>query len=142
LDEVFELGLQLVTTDLVVAELDRPKGDLLVQRGLKAISLSGAEVGEILQLRARHRRLSFADLSALLLARKFSSMLLTGDRRLRKLAKAHGLEVHGILWVLEELVRRGTLKPARAARALEAIIQGGARLPREECRRLLQKWQA
>ena len=39
------------------------------------------------------------------LAREMNGMLLTGDRSLRKQSETLGIEVHGVLWVLDRLVK-------------------------------------
>lgn len=38
------------------------------------------------------------------------AILLTGDQNLRRVAEGHDLEVHGVLWVVEEL-RKLALTP-------------------------------
>jgi predicted nucleic acid-binding protein len=95
---------------------------------------------EVVALRARYRRVSANDLFALVLARALGVTLLTGDRHLRKVAEQEGVEVHGTLSVLDEMVRLGVVAPAGAAEALERMLERGSRLPKAECRRRLRKW--
>ena len=45
-------------------------------------------------------------------------ILLTGDSKLRALAKRHAIEVHGVLWVLDEIYR---MRLASAAALLAAL---------------------
>jgi hypothetical protein len=66
--------------------------------------------------------------------------LLTGDSRLNDLAVASGLSVHGLLWLLDEMVRLRVLTPAQAADALQKMLNLGARLPRDESRKRLSDW--
>ena len=66
------------------------------------------------------------------------SILLTGDRRLRTLAQAEHLEVHGVLWIVEELaVHRKASRKMRLA-ALEAWRDNPtSRLPRSILGRMI-----
>lgn len=55
--------------------------------------------------------------------------LLTGDRILRKAARAERVEVRGTLWLMETLVVAGTLDASQATSAYELMRQNGRRLP-------------
>ena len=93
-----------------------------------------------MELRTRYRYPSDADLYALRLAIAQRWSLLTGDRELREAAEDRGLEVHGVLWVLDELVSAGVLTMQAAATALERMLAEGARLPADEGERRLLGW--
>ncbi len=67
--------------------------------------------------------------------------LLTGDRHLREAATQEGVAVHGTLWLLDELVRLGTIVPLQAA-ALEHMLAHGRRLPQDECQKRIERWKA
>jgi predicted nucleic acid-binding protein len=54
---------------------------------------------------------------------------LTGDAALRQAARDHGVEVHGTLWIVEQLVRAGILSAVRARTAFDAMREAGSRLP-------------
>ncbi len=75
----------------------------LVAAGLVVARFNGDEVLEQIRLRARFPSLSAPDAFALLLARRESGILLTGDRRLRSAATSEGVERHGHLWLVERL---------------------------------------
>jgi len=77
--------------------------EALVEAGLVVARFEGGEVLEAIELRARYRALSTPDAFALLLARRESAILLTGDRRLRNAATTEGVERHGHLWMIEQL---------------------------------------
>lgn len=66
--------------------------------------------------------------------------LLTGDRELRHVAEERGLEVHGVLWVLDQLVEHGLLAPRAARRSLRAMLDQGAWLPADECEKRFSRW--
>lgn len=141
LDVAFDLPFRWLAPDLVINELEKtPSGTELVKRGLQSIELSGAEIQTVAQLSLTHRRLSIADLSALLLAKNQGIMLLTGDGKLRQLARREGIECHGILWILDEMVGLGVLPSLQAANALQSILEAGSRLPAKACDRRLKGW--
>ena len=50
-------------------------------------------------------------------------ILLTGDKKLRKRAKSMGVQVHGVLWVIDELRKAGVCSDAGLKAALESWKQ-------------------
>ncbi|GIV60064.1 MAG: hypothetical protein KatS3mg043_1153 [Rhodothermaceae bacterium] len=66
-------------------------------------------------------------------------LLLTGDNALRKLAQSLGIEVHGVLWVLDQLYDDG-FSPRRLEKGLKQILSAGAYLPQEEVIRRFNTW--
>jgi len=136
----FRLPFSWVTSDLVVSELEEPDGQTLVARGLERVGLAGPQVQEVFQLAGQYRRVSVYDLSALVLARTLQATLLTGDKHLRRIAEREEVPVHGILWILDEIVQTGVVTPSIVAVALERMLESGSRLPGAECRRRLRRW--
>ncbi|MCI5147277.1 MAG: type II toxin-antitoxin system VapC family toxin, partial [Candidatus Electrothrix sp. AR3] len=98
------------------------------------------ELLEIQLLEVEHRVLSIPDCSCLFHARSLSAQLLTGDAALRKTAEQAGISVHGILWVLEELVKHEVVTKDTAHAKLHQLLAINPRLPRSECRKRLMKW--
>jgi predicted nucleic acid-binding protein len=137
---VFALPHDFVSPDVVVNELGDELGGRLVDQGLTKLARETETDAEFAALRAHYRHPSDEDLYALLLAIEQRWGLLTGDRELREVAEEHGLEVHGLLWVLDELVAAELLAARGAARALQTILDQGARLPAEECGKRLLHW--
>ena len=140
LRESLRLPFRLVAPDVVIAELHEPDGNVLAAHGLESKELSGAQVLEVASLLGRHRSVSTNDLFALVLARTLGATLLTGDRHLAQVASLERVPVHGILWLLDEMVRLAVVTPFRAAQALEQMLTQGSRLPRTECQQRLQRW--
>jgi hypothetical protein len=66
--------------------------------------------------------------------------LVTGDRRLNELAKAQGLAVHGVLWILDEMVIHQVLTANQATIALREMLDQGARMPDIECQMRFESW--
>jgi len=142
LPELFRLPLALVAPDVIIEELQEPDGEQLERRGLHSGELSGQQVMEVAGLAAEHREVSINDLFALVLARALGATLLSGDRRLSRIAREQGVRVHGTLWVLDELVRWEVIDPSEAAAGLERMLARGSRLPEAECQRRLKRWGA
>lgn len=108
--------------------------------GLITHNLDPESVLELVVLRQAYRQLSVVDLVALLLAEMLGANLVTGDRRLNDLAKARRLPVHGVLWLLDEMVLQQVLTNTQAAEALLKMLAQGARLPQVECQNRLDRW--
>ena len=140
LDEAFRLPFRWVAPDAVVAELLTPDGQELKGRGLVELGLSGTGVLEVLRLRGKYPSPSITDLFALALAKTEACLLLTGNRHLRLAAEGEGNEVHGTLWLLDEMVARRVVNTEQAAQALDRMVAQGRRLPAAEVQLRLVRW--
>ncbi len=138
----FSLPYQFLTPDVIVEELVTPEGESLLKFGLRQVELAGQQVLDVITLRARERQVSTNDLFAWVLARDENATLLSGDRRLRRLAEQKRVPVHGLLWVLDEMVSLGVIPPAQAEAALTQMRACGARLPEDECEQRLRRWRS
>lgn len=126
-------------TDLVLHELKQaPSGEELEAKGVRKLSLAGPQVAELFQLAEAARRVSHQDLSSMIIARDIRGVLVTGDGHLRSLASAQGIDVHGSLWLLRELVTSG-LSAATASEAVDSMVAGGSRFPAADVRDL-KEW--
>ena len=67
-------------------------------------------------------------------------MILTGDNRLRKEAQRQGFEVHGILWVFEQLLENQLIEAQSAIELLRNLMNINLWLPMGECEILIEKW--
>jgi len=115
----------------------------LIRLGLRRMELSGESVRyiETLASDARARGVGRYDLFALALARQENCLLLTGDTLMRTLAEDEGREVHGTLWLVEQMVSAGLIKPKRARQAYDAMQTAGRRLPWEEVEEQLRRFE-
>lgn len=81
---------------------------LLDEAGVETHDLPGPAVARAHLVKQDHGRLSSNDCFCLVTAEQFTdAVLLTGDQTLRRVAESHNLEVHGVLWIVEELRQRG-----------------------------------
>ena len=81
------------------------------------------------------------DHSALALAMQEKCPLLTGDKDLRVAAKSEGVEVHGTVWIIEELLNHKLIKQVQAKGSFDSMKAKGSRLPWGDVEKLLNKWE-
>jgi len=82
--------------------------------------LDGQRVDRVSDVLREAPSLSVHDGFAFVVAERHPGcILLTGDKRLRSLAEDENMEVHGVLWVIEELERHGRASRAVRMAALE-----------------------
>lgn len=141
LEKTFELPFRFIAPDVVINELKRPEGHYLILLGLQSYELTGQQVLGVYEIAQKHRNPSRVDLFALVLAKDLKAILLTGDRHLRKAAEVEKVEVHGTLWLMDQLVKNRIIKPLEAINALNTICTNNGRLPRGECEKRIKYWE-
>ncbi len=106
----------------------------LVHGGLKVVDLPGERVLRAREVLRNIPQLSVHDGFAFALAESYPGcILLTGDSKLRTLATQHAMEVHGVLWVLDEIHRLSLTSAATLLAALRTFFADPTvRLPRRE----------
>ena len=139
-NHLFELEYQFSSTDLALYEATSIDEQTRCHPNLSVRSFSAEEMKALFQMRSRIPTLSVADISLLYVCIEEKVPLLTGDAALRKYAESEGVEVHGLLWVLDEFVASGVLRAGIAAGLLERICNFGSFLPVDECNKRLKKW--
>ncbi len=93
---------------------------MLEDGGLTTYDLPGEEVAQVFAIKRKHSGLSANDCFALVTATcQENGILLTGDANLRKVAVAHNVPVHGVLWIIDELRAAGACEPRLLISALE-----------------------
>ena len=141
-EAVFGLPFEFVVPDLLYErELREHGGEDLRKRGLRVEELDGKGVVQALGYRGREPSLSLVDSFALALVVANCWMLLTGDRVLRRLASAEGVECHGLLWVLDQMFEGAVVDRRPLYSGLKAISEHPrSRLPRAEVNKRLERW--
>lgn len=148
LEEMCRLPYEIHTVDFVVAEIadadQRRIFDELVAQG--GIFIDGFTADEVIEIVGEHSsvsgNLSIPDCSVCYFARKHNVPMLTGDRRLRRYAEEQSIEVHGILFIFDELVRHDIISTSMAADRLEELFAINARLPKTEIRNRINRWKS
>jgi predicted nucleic acid-binding protein len=140
LNELFQLPFTLCCTEFVISELQDLQCEVLIQRGLQVEQLDGDVIARLNTLMQAHNNSSLADVSCYLLAKESGRPLLTGDGQLRKQAVRDKLDVHGALWLLDQLVEHSIVQAHQAAEGLRQMLRHGARLPHDVCQERLATW--
>lgn len=141
LEQVFALPYHFVTTDFVWDELHQPSGASVVALGLEIEELDSDVIERLFELKRELNNSSLADVSCYYLAVARNWVLLTGDGAVRKAGLAKDIEVHGVLWLMDCLFDLQLVDGQTLCNALEAMLEGGARLPRDKCDIRLEAWQ-
>ncbi|ANV26226.1 hypothetical protein BA939_19950 [Rhizobium sp. S41] len=142
LDEMFLLPCEFAVPDLLHdRELAGELGDRLVGLGLKVVELTSTELGRATAINRQYARLSTPDSFAFTIAQSRKWGLLTGDSVLRDLALAEQVEMHGVLWLFDQLADGAHVETARLHRGL-SILAGHprCRLPVTEMRKRLTRF--
>ena len=142
------LGIETLTTSLVWREVNRRSHKSRLKRlsrleKIEVVAMSAETLTEVVVLKqSLPLALTLQDASVLHLAVERGAVLLAGDELLRRSAEDRGVVVRGLLWVLDELVKKPTITPTQAAAALERLLHGQARLPKAECEIRLKAWRS
>ena len=128
------------TTDLVIKEIKMPEQRNTV-KGLvinKELNMDVFTIGEMLQLanlkeecRGKNN-LTTADCSVVLLAERLGCRLLTADQKLVHFAQSRGLETSGLLWLTDEMVEKGVVRPQDMIVYLNHYLDTNKRAPEKE----------
>ena len=134
LETVFDLSFDFAVPDLLFyRELAGPFGDRLIALGLQVEELLPLEVEGATALRRSDAALSLPDTFAFALAKARRWTLLTGDAGLRRTAEAHAIDVHGTLWVLDQLEAQQICSIELLAAGLaKAVAHPRCHLPKAE----------
>lgn len=146
LPSMCDLPYEIHTVDFVEAELidegQKQAFNKLVNKGKIIVDSFTAE--EVMEIVAEHSsvsgNLSIPDCSVCYYAKKHGVPMLTGDRRLRRHAEQLSIEVHGILFLFDEMVANSVIASAEAADKLEALMALNSRLPQAAIRERIDKW--
>lgn len=131
---MFRFDATFAVPDVLYEEelrIDHPE---LIRLGLKRLELSEDTVVYAGRLVEKYRGLgaSINDLLALALARQEECPLLTGDGRLRTAGQTEGIDVHGTLWLIEQMVKARTIAVKQAEAGYAKMREAGRRLPWDE----------
>lgn len=104
------------------------------------IEIADKELVEIQLMSLEDTRLSEQDWSALYYALQLDALLLTGDKRMRKLAAEKSITYCGLLWLLDQLVNESILTVKEACNFLRKLMEINNRLPADECELRIKQW--
>lgn len=143
-DHCLALKFQFTTTNIILDELN---ADQIAQINphIKAgifglIEITGNELLEIQIISQEDTKLSEQDWSALYYAQKLGAILITGDKRMRNLAKNKLVDYHGILWLMDQMVEADIISGKHACIFLKNLMSVNVRLPEKDCGERIERW--
>lgn len=138
--EIFEFK----TTDFVFEELYEEQKESLVSKieanQLKILESNEADIVEIFEMKEKALSLSVEDCSVWYFAAKLEGIILTGDAQLRKHSGASGLEVHGVLYLFDQMLLNDLITCETAIHKLKGLYEINRWLPKREVEKRLKKW--
>jgi predicted nucleic acid-binding protein len=145
LPEFFGLDIDIYTTDFIYNEIlqsdEKNEFEIFVRSGkLKILVVDDAEQETISTMELIYVNRSIADKTALFKALQMRCILLTCDDKLKKEAIKRELEVHGSIWVIDQLVENEIIDKKKAVKVIEALKTTNAWLPLEELDKRLNKY--
>lgn len=135
---MFSLPWQFAVPDILFASELAERHSHLLQFGLMSKTLNGGLIAEAYLLHQKYRRTSVNDMLALTLAKHEDCPLLTGDRALREAAKELNVELHGTIWLVEQMIESEKITVEVANVGFQRMQEAGSRLPWNEVERMLR----
>ncbi len=116
----------------------------LIEKKLRVLSLPGEWIGRVQSVNRDYPALTLNDCFAFVLAEQTPDcILMTGDRSLRDLATISGIEVHGVLWGIDEMY---SMRVATANQLYSALLlfktDSTVRLPTYDLNRWIERYQS
>ncbi len=136
---MFSLPYQFAVPDILFAEELESRHANLLQLGLVCKTMSGDLVAEAYRLHQQYIKPSVNDMLALTLAKHEKCYLLTSDKALREVAQHLNVEVHGTVWLVEQMIISKKLSVDVARIAFQKMKTSGSRLPWHEIENLLER---
>lgn len=141
---LFEIGYEIITTDDIIEEIrDQHAAELtrFIHSGLLTVETVRKEDREVLLKMREYKRLSEYDLTVLWVAEKNEAMVLSGDTLIRKSCQTKNIEVHGILWCLNQFTEYHLIEKSKACDLLHRLMKFNKRLPEKNCKDYIEnKW--
>lgn len=139
IEQFFQLDFDVMTSHSVLEELYDDQRDFL----LKMVSDKRLNLQSIQEENTAlefSRKLSDVDRTLLQISFELKAILLSGESLMRSWCRKREIEVHGILWILDQMVEYDVLDSQWAVVKLQYIRTINLWLPREECDRIIEKW--
>ena len=119
-DLPYQLVIPLPVRVSEVLDFSDQEWQHLDDHGMITHDLTPDEVAEAFALREHHRALSANDCFCLVATCTCRGILLTGDALLRRVATENRVRVHGVLWVIDELIAVGACPTSLLVEAFRA----------------------
>lgn len=146
LPEFFALEFEFHTTQIILYELVDQRDvfePFIRDKKLIIDLLAENDLDQISKMRISKPSLSIQDYSAFILTQKMNALLITSDNKLRRFAESRKVEVHGHLWVFDNLIDQGIISAKFATQKLTELcefINPKLGLPKSECQGRITRW--
>lgn len=141
LDPLFRMGIQIHTTLQIIDELnDLQQVSILEFAKIKKIKIHHLDGIHVPPIIGNNLRMSESDKSIFSLAIRMKALILSGDAVIRRYSELQGMEVHGILWLLDRFLDQSMITRNTAVNKLNDLMSWNQRMPMEACRNRLRDW--
>ena len=147
LDIFLKLPYEILIPDLLFEEellkFTEAQKRALIRGGLKVVDMPGERVLRAQQMMRTNPRLSVHDGFAFALAESHPGCIfLTGDGCLRDLALAQQIEVHGFLWIIDEMHRHQLRSVELLCAAMRVLANDPAvRVPKRDLAAYVKRYE-
>jgi predicted nucleic acid-binding protein len=144
LPEFFSLEYEICTTVFVIQEILSSPQKETVETFIRAKKLivfgfSIEEVEEVINFNTGRDLKRFTDKSVIWKSLQLKCPMLTSDRKMREVAEKMGLEVHGSIWIIDELIGNNLISTEKARILLEQLQLTDSWLPKDEIEKRINK---
>lgn len=147
LDGFFALKYDFHTTSLVFEELEESQQlelkAFVSSNVLRVAEMTTEQLSDIHRIQQTKPSLSPQDCSAFYQAQLKRGILVTSDNKLRRIAKEQKLDVHGHLWVFDQMFEARTISAPQAIEKLKElndVVNRKLGLPKTECNKRIRYW--
>ena len=143
-----KLGIEWHTTRHVIKEIDDEEQleiiRSLINDGILVVdSFEEKDFELLVETTMKYGKLTNmteTDCSVMLLAERHSCRLLTSDQKLKRQAEARGVQVNGLLWIVDTIVEEGILSGIEMISYLEKYIETNMRVPESEVNKRIERY--
>jgi predicted nucleic acid-binding protein len=144
LPEFFSLDYEICTTVFVMHEILPFAQRELVETFIRAKKLTvynftEEEIEAVQNFDTERSLKRFTDKSVIWKSLQLNCPMLTGDQRMREVAEEMNIEVHGSIWIIDELVTKTLISSDKAVELFEQLLLTISRLPKDEIEKHIKK---
>lgn len=144
LPEFFSLDYEICTTVFVIHEILPFAQRELVETFIRAKKLivynfTEEEIEAVQSFDTEKSLKRFTDKSVIWKSLQLNCPMLTGDQRMREVAERMNIEVHGSIWIIDELVTKTLISSDKAIVLFEQLLLTNSRLPKDEIEKRINK---
>ena len=139
LNEFDKLNIEIATSDFVFNELNAEQKKIVKKLNVNIYELSSNELMDFfVEYKTLGRiKISSQDYSIYYFAKKYDGEVLSNDKPLRTFSKKNKIEVKGVFYVLDLIIKYSNLDNDKLSKALSLLLENN-RLPKNEINKRLE----